>query len=506
MSKVTLNNIARPDTPGGTQLLNENFQRIMEAFDNTLSLDGTLPNSMNSDFDMNSHDILNAGNIDVESISINGSTQFANSVEQMVDFVTQAENAALQSEGFADDAQGAVTTIEQTIETIIPNKVQFIGDGIQTTFDLGQAAASVGVDAYVNGLYIQTDQYSLVGNSIVFDVAPGATPSPGNPNIEIRVGAQASISSGSIPPNNSIGAAQLIDGSVTNPKLAPNSVTLSKFDAASLAQLRDAGQLTGTLANTTLPPRLQSGTNTNQINDWNTATENGWYVNIDAAGQLNGPQINKRYMGEVISFNNDIAPTAAWQRQKVWEFEGGSTSLNTLTFQRDRQGSGAWSAWYRVENSIAALDARYSTSTNKKAIQTYLEFYRNPQTALIGTASAAAWLNPGNAFSASTARWRGDLGFKVLSARWVITWTPGPSSSSSGLRLCWAEDGPTNIIEFARLTGNGATTPIVSAADVTAALNGQNQNRSILHQTLGNGSNGVQIYSSVIEIVFDTAA
>lgn len=69
----------RPDTTDLTTLsnaissLNENFDNIEEAFDNTLSRDGSTPNYMEADFDLNSNNILNVGKIDVQSITIDGS-------------------------------------------------------------------------------------------------------------------------------------------------------------------------------------------------------------------------------------------------------------------------------------------------------------------------------------------------------------------------------------------------------------------------------------------------
>ena len=42
------------------QALNTNFTNLQNGFDNTLSLDGSTPNAMGADLDMNSNDILNA--------------------------------------------------------------------------------------------------------------------------------------------------------------------------------------------------------------------------------------------------------------------------------------------------------------------------------------------------------------------------------------------------------------------------------------------------------------
>lgn len=40
--------------------LNQNFENIKEAFENTLSLDGSTPNQMQADLDLNGHNLLNA--------------------------------------------------------------------------------------------------------------------------------------------------------------------------------------------------------------------------------------------------------------------------------------------------------------------------------------------------------------------------------------------------------------------------------------------------------------
>lgn len=57
--------------------LNEAFTKIDNAFENTLSLDGSIPNAMNADLDMNTNDVINVGtlsgaSIDVEEAIIGG--------------------------------------------------------------------------------------------------------------------------------------------------------------------------------------------------------------------------------------------------------------------------------------------------------------------------------------------------------------------------------------------------------------------------------------------------
>lgn len=60
MSKITLSDIANLDNPStAVNQLNANSTIIQQAFDNTLSRDGTTPNQMGSNLDMNSHQIIN---------------------------------------------------------------------------------------------------------------------------------------------------------------------------------------------------------------------------------------------------------------------------------------------------------------------------------------------------------------------------------------------------------------------------------------------------------------
>jgi hypothetical protein len=52
--------------------LNNNFSALRTGFDNTLSLDGSTPNAMNADLDMNGNNILNASQVNVDSLCIDG--------------------------------------------------------------------------------------------------------------------------------------------------------------------------------------------------------------------------------------------------------------------------------------------------------------------------------------------------------------------------------------------------------------------------------------------------
>jgi len=50
--------------------LNENFSNIQTSFNNTLSLDGSIPNAMLSNLDMNNQDIINVSGIYVNGVNV----------------------------------------------------------------------------------------------------------------------------------------------------------------------------------------------------------------------------------------------------------------------------------------------------------------------------------------------------------------------------------------------------------------------------------------------------
>ena len=84
--------------------LNNNFEVLKEAFDNTLSRDGSTPNSMLADLDLNGNDILNAGNILINGVDYLTAAQAAQAAAEA------AQAAAEAVEVVTDAAVGTVTT------------------------------------------------------------------------------------------------------------------------------------------------------------------------------------------------------------------------------------------------------------------------------------------------------------------------------------------------------------------------------------------------------------
>ena len=54
--RPNLNNVS--NILNGETTINNNWEQIAEAFDNTLSLDGSTPNQLNADLDLNQNDVL----------------------------------------------------------------------------------------------------------------------------------------------------------------------------------------------------------------------------------------------------------------------------------------------------------------------------------------------------------------------------------------------------------------------------------------------------------------
>lgn len=52
--------------------LNDNFEAINDKLDNTLSLDGSTPNAMEADLDLDGNDLLNVGTMEVDNLTVDG--------------------------------------------------------------------------------------------------------------------------------------------------------------------------------------------------------------------------------------------------------------------------------------------------------------------------------------------------------------------------------------------------------------------------------------------------
>ena len=94
---------------------NTNFTNIQEAFDNTLSRDGSAPNAMNADLDMNSNDINNVGTLNVETIILDG-TDLSDLSNAAAEAASSAAAALVSEQNAALSAAAA-----QAVEDLLPD-------------------------------------------------------------------------------------------------------------------------------------------------------------------------------------------------------------------------------------------------------------------------------------------------------------------------------------------------------------------------------------------------
>ena len=83
--------------------LNANFEALRDAFDNTLSLDGSTPNAMAADLDLGTNDLLNVGVVTATDIIVNGSSVSAS----VAAAAASAAEAAATYDAFDDRYLGA---------------------------------------------------------------------------------------------------------------------------------------------------------------------------------------------------------------------------------------------------------------------------------------------------------------------------------------------------------------------------------------------------------------
>jgi len=136
--------------------------------------------------------------------------------------------------------------VEDALEEVTPDKLQFVGDGLTTHFPLGRAAAIEIVDPYISGVYQQQDSFSISGSGaaseIVFAVAPPAPTIPLAPNIEIRFGGQSSLATSILSPEQ-VGTVALATGAVTDIKVNPSSLLSNRIlDMSFLTDFLSAGK------------------------------------------------------------------------------------------------------------------------------------------------------------------------------------------------------------------------------------------------------------------------
>lgn len=122
MTKLNLNNIST--ISNATVALNQNFQLIEEAIENTLSRDGTNPNQMDVDLDLNNNGLLNVTTLNGVTIAdIKSSQDAADDAEaSAIAASTSATDAATSASDAATFASDAASSLGEFTDLYLGDK------------------------------------------------------------------------------------------------------------------------------------------------------------------------------------------------------------------------------------------------------------------------------------------------------------------------------------------------------------------------------------------------
>ena len=142
MSKITLDTVSNIIGNETTALdtIKNNFSTIQTAVDNTLSRDGTTPNTMDSDFNLNNNDILNGGTATFTSLVVGGTTITGSTNLATLEVATIAALRALTTGGF--------TGVFVTVLSYLSNKYR--GGGLFKYDSTDTTSADNGVTIFVD--------------------------------------------------------------------------------------------------------------------------------------------------------------------------------------------------------------------------------------------------------------------------------------------------------------------------------------------------------------------
>lgn len=112
MTKIdTLTPVTNLSTGSAVAAINENYDKIVEAFNNTVSRDGSSPNHMDADIDMNGNDILNANIIEwvSQSLDVAELTVGGQNINDLVDIAVDASASAAANASTASAAASSAS-------------------------------------------------------------------------------------------------------------------------------------------------------------------------------------------------------------------------------------------------------------------------------------------------------------------------------------------------------------------------------------------------------------
>lgn len=152
MAKLTLLDVANllgnPTSAANT--LNVNNTRLETALENTLSRDGTSPNQMEADLDLNNNDILNVKTLQVSDLTVGGENVqgILERAEEAVEIATEAAALAGSLGIYENVSNASVSLISPVLVKVIVLGYYTAGDAPLMTYKNVPATGSVEIDQF----------------------------------------------------------------------------------------------------------------------------------------------------------------------------------------------------------------------------------------------------------------------------------------------------------------------------------------------------------------------
>lgn len=197
MTKVDikrLDSVTKNDTTA-TERINDNFKALQEAIENTLSRDGTGPNYMDADLDMNSYRIINSadptedndivnlkyveerigGAVEASKTAVSAAAQAANNAQSALVSSTNAINALRNAENTINQATELLTNTQEYVDAAkadIDSTVETGKQEINTTIDDAQMSLSDTINQAVED--VKTEAVNAA-NAVIEEAGATAT-------------------------------------------------------------------------------------------------------------------------------------------------------------------------------------------------------------------------------------------------------------------------------------------------------------------------------------------
>lgn len=228
MAKLVLNPIGSFSQSAITAI-NVNMDRIEDALEKTLSRDGTSPNQMGADLDLNHNDILNVAtisadvgvfdNLTIEDVDLN---TIVAEVEADADRAEAAADRAEEVGNLSIEAYTNWLASAPTSVTVLHNSV---ANGVSTTFTLSDPAEFAQINVYFSGVLQRKDgvDYTISGTTLT----PGSLLATGTTVYVERAG---TFGLPAVPGGYFASVADAFEGTRTNLLMSPYVAKKHKWE------------------------------------------------------------------------------------------------------------------------------------------------------------------------------------------------------------------------------------------------------------------------------------